>query len=1126
VKANGFLLISIAACLMSPMRALNAQPLKLILPIGHTHVVTSVNFSPNGKKIVTTSRDHTVKLWDAQTGALMADIRGYTSNVVSACFSPDGNTILTTGDSIAKIWNSANGILLNELKGHKTWVKSAYFSPDGEKIITASSDSTVRIWKTSSGKLFLELKGHTDAVIDASFSPDGKKIVTASDDNTVKIWEAETGKMLVTLPKKIYGVRTAHFSPDSRKILTISPSPELWDADNGSFLVSLKGNFGVVKTGCFSPDGTKIATTGDMNPQIWNAKNGKLLFSLKGHTSPASTASFSPDSKEIVSASTDGSAKIWSVASGALLVNLSGHRFGVIDACFSKDGRKVATASLDHSAKIWDTESGKLLADLNGHNNEVSAYFSLNDKRIVTAAWDSTNTSIWNEMDGSLLAVLKGHPDWVRNTCFSSDGRRIVTAANDHTARVWDVRSGTDLFELTGHTNLVYNACYSADDKLIVTASADSTAIVSDATNGSFILQLKARYPINGACFSPDAQTVLTFGGSAATMWSLQMGTILFALEEHTSGVNSACFSFDGKKVVTASRDSTANIWDATNGKLLGRLKGHTNVVNSACFSPDGEKIVTGSWDATARIWDARNKNVLLTIKGDLSPVDYACFSTDGQKVITACRDNTVKIWDARQGSLISTFFAVDSKDYFINLPSGFYSCSPQAATLLHYVTEDLKVITFDQLDIKYNRPDKILEATGYLDTAVVNSYRNAYFKRIEKLNIDTTSFVEDYSIPMADFSNREQITYEQADSALSLNIHGADSNLHLERFNVWINGTPIYGLKGINLRHKMSNDFDTTISVKLSSGSNKIVTSVTNVNGTESYHMPLFVNHTSSKSKKEKVCFIGIGIDHFQNKNHDLQWSVKDIRDLATDFKRKFKDDIEIDTLFNEDATRGKILALKQRLLNLQVDDKVIIAYSGHGVVSKKYDYYLSTFDIDFALPEHNGLLYDEIENLFDSVPPRKKLLLIDACHSGEIDKEEMVKSTEIIAMDGIAELLSRAKKISDAQQKGAGLGLQNSFELMKRLFNDVAISTGTVVISAARGNQLANEGKEWGNGAFTYALKTALGNNESDLDHNGQVTISELERYVATKVDDLTKGKQVPTTRKGLLDFDWSLW
>jgi WD40 repeat protein len=68
--------------------------------------------------------------------------------------------------------------------------------------------------------------------------------------------------------------------------------------------------------------------------------------------------------------------------------------------------------------------------------------------------------------------------------------------------------------------------------------------------------------------------------------------------------VQSAAFSPDGKRVVTASWDSTARLWDAESGKEIAVLKGHTAGVQSAAFSRDGKRVVTASSDNPARLWD------------------------------------------------------------------------------------------------------------------------------------------------------------------------------------------------------------------------------------------------------------------------------------------------------------------------------------------------------------------------------------------------------------------------------------------------------------------------------------------------------------------------------------------
>ena len=237
--------------------------------------------------------------------------------------------------------------------------------------------------------------------------------------------------------------------------------------------------------------------------------------------------------------------------------------------------------------------------------------------------------------------------------------------------------------------------------------------------------------------------------------------------------------------------------------------------------------------------------------------------------------------------SLSTCLKDIDKLDYLVQSPTGYYFSSPDAAKKLHYVTNDLKVLSFDQFDIKYNRPDIVLKKIKPADSTLINSYHKAFVKRIKKLGIDTLQFKAGFQVPVSDFANRNTIIYNQTTGKLIVKVKAVDSTYKLERFNVWVNEVPLFGLRGV--KTKRSNNFDTTITITLSQGENRIETSVININGTESYKMPLFVKYTPAKPIEEKQYFIGIGINQFANPDYNLNWSVKDIRDLALKLKSKY---------------------------------------------------------------------------------------------------------------------------------------------------------------------------------------------------------------------------------------------
>jgi uncharacterized caspase-like protein len=260
------------------------------------------------------------------------------------------------------------------------------------------------------------------------------------------------------------------------------------------------------------------------------------------------------------------------------------------------------------------------------------------------------------------------------------------------------------------------------------------------------------------------------------------------------------------------------------------------------------------------------------------------------------------------------------------------------------------------------------------------------------------------------------------------------------------------------------------------------------------------------------------VGVSRYAEADRNLEYAAKDIRDMATAFKKQFPDAL-IDTLTNEQATRENLLKLKSLLMKTNIDDKVIVSFSGHGLLDKQKDFYFGTHNINFKAPQKEGWSFADMQWLLDSIPARNKLLLVDACHSGEVDKDEPVAA---VKNDSLVTKGARSSIVEDESV----IGLQNSFALMQELFSDLENSNGTIMITAAGGRQFALEGKQWNNGVFTYSLLRGLVELKADNNFDGIVTVSELRQYLLSEVQRLTDGRQQPTTRMENLVNDWNIW
>jgi WD40 repeat protein len=1065
--------------------AIYAQQPRLMLPIGHSMGINEISISPDEKKLLSISNENSLKVWDVQSCRLLANLTGHTDFIATSCFSPDGEKIMSAShDGTVKIWNAKNCELIRTINAHKEVIRSAAFSNDGESIVTSSTDHTAKLWNIENGSLVAVLKSHSDIVIRSVFSPDGKFILTVSADGLGKIWDGKNGGLLKTLihdPEK--QIEWGEFSPDCKTVITVSSNAiKKWEVSSGNFLSDFKGRWINFDDAHFSPDGQRIVSRSGNNGNchIWDVNTAQVVLEMKASSSCLTSVGYTKDGKFILTADCDGISKLWDANSGALLQNLLGHKEMVNSVLFSADGLKIITASSDNTIRFWESKTGTEINLIRGHSHMfTSARYSRDGKSIITRLELGDRQEILNAWDvntGKLMTyqIREGDQEFeflshsASKSFYSNDEEKHMTG--------YIIDNETkDTVRLSGHRNTIVSVAFSPDDLKIVTASMDLTA----------------------------------------KLWDSKSGKLIQDLIGHEDEVNSARFSPDGNKIVTASNDGEIKLWDALTGKNLHTLK-HGGWVINANFSHDGSKIISNSGNHTAKIWSVASGKLLADLNGHTNDVTSAVFNTDDKEVLTASLDNTCKRWDALTGKLLCTFLLVDSSDYLTMTPAGYYHATQNAAKLLHYVTKDLKVISFEQLDIKYNRPDKVLEAIGNTDTALINSYKRAYYKRIKKLGIDTAQFKEGYSVPEAILSSSETTQYEQKNTSLSLRFNAFDSSYNLDRFNIWVNDVPVYGLKGKSILARQKHFFDTTISIQLSQGENRIETSVLNVNGTESYRSPLFVKYTPAIPKKEKVHFIGIGINQFANADYNLTWSVKDIRDLAIKLKEHYGAAISIDTLFDENVTRENVLALKQHLMSLSEDDKVIVSYSGHGVLSQDMDYFLSTYNISFEQPEQFGLPYDDLESLLDGIRPRKKLMFIDACHSGEVDKDEIAR-IETVAQKLDSNGISHKSRINIVQKKT--LGMSNSFELMQNLFVNVGKSTGATIISAAGGMQYAQERGDLKNGVFTYSILEAFNQNKS-------LTVSQLKKIVGERVTALTNGLQKPTSRNETINVDWEVW
>ena len=629
---------------------------------GHTSAVTSLDWSPDGTKIASSSTDNTVRVWDPATGKTLLIIelpKGITGNVfdmaLTVRWTPDGKQLITlSGDRFKlgsqdydlMLWDAITGKQVKAIEisnqaepeegegnvtGFTNYATGAAldFATKSGRLAMIGGDNTALVWEAALQTQELTLTGHENDINAIDWSPDEAQLATASEDGTARIWDTKTGKEVAVLNSHTGAVNVILWSPDGARLASAGDDGfvRIWDARTNETIQTIEPKGGIVWSLAWSPDGKSLVIgTDDKKVRLWDIASNELIVELNGHNDFVTHVAWSQDDKQFASANNDGVARVWEMTPDAL--TLLPYSF-VAALDWSSDSRFLAMPEGDAftllepgAFPIWDSMNGRLV-ELNTAFDYygVESDYSPNDQLLFLRGISSWPDGFLNANPAYVVNAATGETvmefnasdgKYIRDGDWSPDGTHIATATINGTIDIWDFQTGK-LIRTMQHGAFVNQVEWSPDGTKIVTGGADSIARIWDVENGVELLALTGHEPpteIIGVDWSPDGTRILTASGSdqsgadnTARIWDAVTGKPLLVIEGHTSLVWAGEWSPDGERIATISTDKTTRVWDATTGAELLTLTTPVNYYADMKWSPDGKYIAVGLDGFPARIF-------------------------------------------------------------------------------------------------------------------------------------------------------------------------------------------------------------------------------------------------------------------------------------------------------------------------------------------------------------------------------------------------------------------------------------------------------------------------------------------------------------------------------------------
>ncbi len=404
------------------------------------YTVYDMTLSLDGKRLLVGSR-HRASERDAETGEELHVYSGHHGHAApSVAYSADPARLLTgSRDGSIRIWERGAAEFARRWVAHQGHVSRMRVSPDGRWVVSYGAGLLAQS-DAATGEPRIAWERHSGAVTAAAFGPTGTRIVSVSSDGTLRLWDARTGESLLLVESIGLGTYAVAVSPDGTRAAAGCKDGAVreYDLATGRVLRELAAHRGYVRGVAYSPDAARLLSCADDGSAVvWPPEGAEPLTRLVGHRGGVLAVCVSPDARSVATAGRDGTVRVWDIASGSVSVTLRAHRGWVERVSFAADGRAVS-GGRDGRVVVWDVAAGKPIRELR-HGEWVKALAVSADGSRAWSAGDSGEVVEWNLEMGAEVRRRPGPQGGVVARALSPHAGLFAARCPRPAHLVWDL---------------------------------------------------------------------------------------------------------------------------------------------------------------------------------------------------------------------------------------------------------------------------------------------------------------------------------------------------------------------------------------------------------------------------------------------------------------------------------------------------------------------------------------------------------------------------------------------------------------------------------------------------------------------------------------------------------------